>query len=83
MPLPRFAWKSALLFLAGVAAVLVTLYFILTALFNSPPYQRVTPNPAQLAHWGSSDVLPWGSPEPGVFYFLFSIFWDELRPRSG
>jgi hypothetical protein len=49
MQLPRYTWKSALLYLAGVVAVLIALYFIATVLFNSTPHQRVIPQPSSVS----------------------------------
>ena len=46
MPLPRCTWKSALLYLLGVAAILFVLYAAFIALMNRTPHQRVTPQPS-------------------------------------
>ena len=43
MPLPRFTWKSALLYLVGVAAVLVIAWLLVYKLTQTTPHQSITP----------------------------------------
>ena len=46
MPLPPFTWKSALLFLVGVAAVLLIAYLLVAKLMQTTPKQSITPRPS-------------------------------------
>ena len=41
MQLPRFTWKSALLYLVGVAAILLIVYLLIALLFHATPHQRI------------------------------------------
>lgn len=43
MQLPPFTWKSALLYLVGVAAVLAIVYFLVARLMETTPRQSITP----------------------------------------
>jgi hypothetical protein len=43
MQLPPFTWKSALLFLVGVAAVLLIVYMLISALFHMTPRRGIPP----------------------------------------
>jgi hypothetical protein len=43
MQLPPFTWKSALLYLVGVAAVLAIVYFLVAKLMETTPRQSITP----------------------------------------
>ncbi|MBV8673526.1 MAG: hypothetical protein JOZ33_08840, partial [Acidobacteriaceae bacterium] len=56
MPLPPFTWKSALLYLVGVAAVLVIVYLLIAKLMQTTPRHSITPRTTT-----SSLVYPPGS----------------------
>jgi hypothetical protein len=43
MPLPPFTWKSALLYLVGVAAVLLIAYLLVAKLMEMRPRHSITP----------------------------------------
>ncbi|MBV8437595.1 MAG: hypothetical protein JOY95_08805 [Silvibacterium sp.] len=43
MQLPPFTWKSALLYLVGVAAVLVIAYLLVAKLMETRPRYSITP----------------------------------------
>lgn len=43
MPLPPFTWKSALLYLVGVAAVLAIAWMLVAKLMNTAPRFSITP----------------------------------------
>jgi len=43
MSLPPFTWKSCLVYLIGVAAVLFIVYQLIMALYNATPRKRVNP----------------------------------------
>lgn len=54
MQLPRFTWKSALLYLVGVAAVFLIVYLLIVLLFRATPHQRIN---LQKSHGGMACVL--------------------------
>ncbi len=41
MQLPPFTWKSALVYLVGVAAVLLIVYMLISALFHMAPRRSI------------------------------------------
>jgi hypothetical protein len=41
MRLPPFTWKSCLVYLIGVAAVLFLVYMLILALYHATPNQRI------------------------------------------
>ena len=41
MQLPPFTWKSALVYLIGVAAVLLIVYLLISALFHMTPRRTI------------------------------------------
>jgi hypothetical protein len=43
MRLPPFTWKSALLYMIGVAAVLLIAYLLVAKLMETTPRQSITP----------------------------------------
>ena len=43
MSLPPFTWKSCLVYLIGVAAVLFIVYELVMALYHATPRKRVNP----------------------------------------
>jgi hypothetical protein len=43
MPLPPFNWKSALLYLIGVVAVLLCVWFLINGMMTTQPKMRVPP----------------------------------------
>jgi len=43
MPLPPFTWKSALLYLIGVAAVLAIAWMLVAKLMQTTPKEGITP----------------------------------------
>jgi uncharacterized BrkB/YihY/UPF0761 family membrane protein len=51
MKLPPFTWKSCLLYLVGVAAVLLIVYMLIAMLLRATPQKRINLQKSSGAAW--------------------------------